>query len=157
MEGRESSESIAPRAESVSSISDDFCRYVSNILGEILIWVAEVLLSQGSDADSGELCRFIIVSPAFLKHALPELSGTEQYLVAWKNNPIVRIIKESAEKIWKRDKQRRIELLSILSRARYPQTLTQSHFYGVGRIVISKASIQTEIIGPGLQDKEDKE
>ena len=76
MEGQEISESIAPRAESVSSISDDFRRYVSNILGEILIWVAEVLFSQVSDADSGELCCFIFFSPAFLKHALPELSGT---------------------------------------------------------------------------------
>ena len=76
--------------------------------------------------------------------------------MAWKNNPIVRIIKESAEKIRKRDKQRRIELLSILYGAGYPQTLIKSHFYGVGRIVISKASIHAEIIGPGLRDKEDK-
>ena len=34
--------------------------------------------------------------------------------------------------------------------------MTQSHFYAVGRIVISKASIHAEIIGPGLRDKEDK-
>ena len=156
MEGRESSESIAPRAESVSSISDKLRRYVSNILGEISIWVAEVLFSQGSDAHSGKLCRFIIVSPAFLKHALPELLGTERDLVAWKKNPIVRIRKESAEKIRRRDKQCRIELLSILSGAGYPQTLIQSHFYGVGRIVISKVSIHAEIIGSGLRDKEYK-
>ena len=82
MEGRESSESIAPRAESVSALSDKSRRDVSNILGQNLIWVAEVLFSQGSDADSGELCRFIIVSPAFLKHDFPELSGKEQDLVA---------------------------------------------------------------------------
>ena len=109
-----------PMVEYVSSLGDRFCRDVSNVLGAIAIRVAEVLFPQGSDADSGELFWVIIFSPAFCKHALPDLLGTDQDFVAWKMNPLVKIIKEYVEKLRKRDKQMRIELLSIMSGAGYP-------------------------------------
>ena len=68
----------------MSSLGDKLRRDVSNILVEILIWVAEVLFSKGSDAYSGQLCRLIIIISAFCKHDFPELSGTEQNFVTWK-------------------------------------------------------------------------
>ena len=113
----------------MSSIGDRLCRDVSNLLREIVIRVVEVIFPQGSDADSEELFQFVVVNPAFSKHYLPELAGTEQDFVDCKKNLLVRIIKDSVNNIGKRDKPRRIELLSILYGSAYLQTLIQCHSY----------------------------
>ena len=45
--------------------------------------------------------------------------------MAWKNNSLVRIRKESFEKTGKRDKKRLIELFSIMYESGYLQTWIQ--------------------------------
>ena len=98
----------------MSSLVNRPHRDVSNLLGEITIQAEEVLFPQGSNAYYVEPFWAMIVRPAFSKHDLTELVGTERYFLAWKNNPLVRIIKEYVWNIGKRYKQQRIELLSIL-------------------------------------------